>query len=157
MLRHSIGHHKTSFKVFQQKSNLELLFSRVSSRKHSRGYRSYSVLLSQNLRNLSCPVYNSHQRSSIPFCLMFAVVSRCFAHRYENIVQVRSLLEGESVDNILENWHSILSDLMQKWDLDRSQASLLKTAPEFPCHVQLAASVRFTLHHSLIIELSLLH
>ena len=140
MLRRPICHRKTPFEV--KRCNLEALFSRVSSRKHSRGCQSYSVLLSQNLRNPRCPAYNPHQPFSIPFPLMFAVVSRCFAHRYENIVQVRSLLEGESVDNILENWHSILSDLMQKWDLDRSQASLLRTAPKFPCHVQLAASVR---------------
>ena len=46
---------------------------------------------------------------------------KAFVHRYENIVQVRSLLEGAGVDDILENWHQILADDMKRWNLDRSE------------------------------------
>lgn len=40
---------------------------------------------------------------------------------YENIVQVRCLLEGVNVDDMLENWGTILQDYMKKWELDRSE------------------------------------
>ena len=45
--------------------------------------------------------------------------------RYENIVQVRCLLEGESVDKILNEWHELLPAYMDKWKLDRSQVDRL--------------------------------
>lgn len=36
-------------------------------------------------------------------------------------MQIRCLLEGESVDKILNEWHKLLPAYMDKWDLDRSQ------------------------------------
>lgn len=42
------------------------------------------------------------------------------ACRYENIVQIRALLEGETVDNILNNWHELLPRYMEKLGLDRA-------------------------------------
>ena len=41
--------------------------------------------------------------------------------RYENLVQVRCLLEGVSEDDILQHWHTILPDSMQRWNLDRQE------------------------------------
>ena len=41
--------------------------------------------------------------------------------RYENLVQVRCLLEGYSEDDILREWHSILPECMQQWHLDRQE------------------------------------
>lgn len=41
--------------------------------------------------------------------------------RYENLVQVRCLLEGVSEDDILQNWHTILPHSMQRWHLDRQE------------------------------------
>jgi phosphoglycolate phosphatase-like HAD superfamily hydrolase len=38
---------------------------------------------------------------------------------YENIVQIRCLLEGMEVDEMLEGWHQILPAMMKKWQLDR--------------------------------------
>ena len=41
--------------------------------------------------------------------------------RYENLVQVRCLLEGVGEDDILQHWHTILPDSMQRWNLDRQE------------------------------------
>lgn len=38
---------------------------------------------------------------------------------YENIVQIRCLLEGINVEDMLENWSTMLPEYMQKWQLDR--------------------------------------
>ena len=43
------------------------------------------------------------------------------ACRYENLVQVRCLLEGVSEDDILQHWHTILPESMQRWQLDRQE------------------------------------
>ena len=43
------------------------------------------------------------------------------ACRYENLVQVRCLLEGVGEDDILQHWHTILPDSMQRWQLDRQE------------------------------------
>ncbi|CAL5223568.1 g6103 [Coccomyxa viridis] len=40
---------------------------------------------------------------------------------YENLVQVRCLLEGVSEDDILQHWHTILPESMQRWQLDRQE------------------------------------
>ncbi|KAK9839422.1 hypothetical protein WJX81_001239 [Elliptochloris bilobata] len=40
---------------------------------------------------------------------------------YENLVQVRCLLEGVEPQDILTNWHALLPEYMQKWDLQRSE------------------------------------
>lgn len=40
---------------------------------------------------------------------------------YENIVQIRCLLEDIGVDDMLENWHTMLPEYMRKWDLDRGE------------------------------------
>ncbi|EIE27437.1 hypothetical protein COCSUDRAFT_26736 [Coccomyxa subellipsoidea C-169] len=40
---------------------------------------------------------------------------------YENLVQIRCLLEGDSEEDILNNWHTILPDRMARWQLDRSE------------------------------------
>eukprot|EP00775_Hariotina_reticulata_P011464 gene11464-11610_t len=38
---------------------------------------------------------------------------------YENIVQIRCLYEGVTVEDMLENWHYMLPSRMQEWGLDR--------------------------------------
>eukprot|EP00803_Ostreobium_quekettii_P000623 evm.model.scf_313EXC.3 EVM.evm.TU.scf_313EXC.3 scf_313EXC:25657-29939(-) len=40
---------------------------------------------------------------------------------YENIVQVRCLLEGVKVDDVLENWSELLPQYMAKWELARDK------------------------------------
>lgn len=40
---------------------------------------------------------------------------------YENLVQVRCLLEGVSPAAILADWHHLLPEYMSKWGLDRSE------------------------------------
>ncbi len=47
-----------------------------------------------------------------------------FGRRYENLVQIRCLLEGDSEEDILNNWHTILPDRMARWQLDRSEVRL---------------------------------
>ena len=47
--------------------------------------------------------------------------------RYENLVQVRCLLEGMSEADILHNWQTILPDSMQRWHLDRQEVRRLST------------------------------
>ncbi len=42
---------------------------------------------------------------------------------YENIVQIRCLLEGDSVQDILDHWHVMLQERMQHWGLERSQVT----------------------------------
>ena len=39
---------------------------------------------------------------------------------YENIIQLRALLEGVSTSSMLDSWHTMLSAKMQEWDLDRA-------------------------------------
>ena len=52
-------------------------------------------------------------------------IMRCdrtsFCCRYENVVQVRCLLEGVPVEDILADWHGLLAHYMQQWQLDRSE------------------------------------
>lgn len=43
--------------------------------------------------------------------------------RYENIVQIRCLYEGVTVDEMLQFWHDILPQKMQQWGLDRGKVS----------------------------------
>ena len=43
--------------------------------------------------------------------------------RYENLVQIRCLVDGVDTDSILQDWHTILPEYMDKWALDRSQVS----------------------------------
>lgn len=40
---------------------------------------------------------------------------------YENIVQIRCLLEGVSPEEMLENWSTMLPEYMEKWNLNRTQ------------------------------------
>lgn len=40
---------------------------------------------------------------------------------YENIVQIRCLLEGVDPQDMLQRWHSILPEHMQRWKLDRAE------------------------------------
>eukprot|EP00882_Tetradesmus_deserticola_P010232 GHRQ01010810.1.p1 GENE.GHRQ01010810.1~~GHRQ01010810.1.p1 ORF type:complete len:302 (+),score=126.20 GHRQ01010810.1:460-1365(+) len=40
---------------------------------------------------------------------------------YENVVQVRCLYEGVTVQQMLESWHDILPAKMKEWSLDRSK------------------------------------
>ncbi|PNH07152.1 hypothetical protein TSOC_006401 [Tetrabaena socialis] len=40
---------------------------------------------------------------------------------YENVVQIRCLLEGVTVEEMLGDWENILSASMSKWALDRSK------------------------------------
>ncbi len=41
--------------------------------------------------------------------------------RYENVVQVRCLLEGVAVDDILADWYTLLGRYMERWGLDRGE------------------------------------
>ncbi len=41
--------------------------------------------------------------------------------RYENLIQVRCLLEGVASDDILQNWHTILPECMDKWRQSRKE------------------------------------
>jgi hypothetical protein len=41
------------------------------------------------------------------------------ARRYENIVQIRCLLEGAGVDEMLDTWDSMLPAAMARWGLQR--------------------------------------
>ena len=43
--------------------------------------------------------------------------------RYENIVQIRCLLEDISTDEILSNWSELLQKFMHQWQLDRAEVS----------------------------------
>ena len=36
-------------------------------------------------------------------------------------MQIRCLLEGVGVDDMLENWDTLLPDYMQRWELDRAE------------------------------------
>lgn len=44
-----------------------------------------------------------------------------FCRRYENLVQVRCLLEGVDPQDMLNSWHTMLPACMQKWGLQRSE------------------------------------
>ncbi len=52
--------------------------------------------------------------------------------RYENLIQVRCLLEGVDPDVILQNWHTILPEYMEKWKQSRKEVS-----PSILCFVVL--------------------
>ena len=41
--------------------------------------------------------------------------------RYENIVQIRCLYEGVDPHDMLQRWHDMLPDYMQRWQLDRGE------------------------------------
>lgn len=41
--------------------------------------------------------------------------------RYENIVQIRCLYEGITVQDMLDTWHKMLPKKMKEWGLDRQQ------------------------------------
>lgn len=43
------------------------------------------------------------------------------ACRYENIVQIRCLLEGVEPEDMLQSWHAMLPEYMQRWGLDRAE------------------------------------
>ncbi len=45
------------------------------------------------------------------------------AHRYENIIQIRCLYEGVTVEDMLANWGTMLPSCMQKWGLERNEVS----------------------------------
>lgn len=36
-------------------------------------------------------------------------------------MQIRCLLEGVSVEEMLERWHDLLPEYMQRWQLDRGE------------------------------------
>ena len=40
---------------------------------------------------------------------------------YENIVQIRCLLDGVSPEEMLQGWHDMLPAAMQRWGLDRGE------------------------------------
>lgn len=43
--------------------------------------------------------------------------------RYENVVQVRCLYEGVSVEDMLSSWGELLPVCMQRWGLQRDEVS----------------------------------
>ena len=53
-------------------------------------------------------------------------VKGCIAFcRYENLIQVRCLLDGMSTEDILSNWHTILPERMNKWQQTREEVPAL--------------------------------
>jgi hypothetical protein len=42
-------------------------------------------------------------------------------YRYENIVQIRCLLEGIPAEEILRDWHNLLPRQMSTWGLERGE------------------------------------
>ena len=48
------------------------------------------------------------------------------ADRYENLVQIRCLLEGVSPDDILNDWHTVLPEHMEKWGVERGQVRVVR-------------------------------
>lgn len=58
------------------------------------------------------------------------MIAVCYNHglsimlcRYENLIQVRCLLEGISTDDILNNWHRLLPEYMDKWKQSRKEVT----------------------------------
>ena len=52
-------------------------------------------------------------------------------YRYENIVQIRCLLEGITPEEILGDWQAILPSKMKEWKLDRKEVRVQDmTGPE---------------------------
>lgn len=49
------------------------------------------------------------------------MLPRVVSCSYENIVQIRCLYEGVTVDDMLSSWHDMLPQKMQEWGLDRGQ------------------------------------
>lgn len=44
-------------------------------------------------------------------------------HRYENIIQIRCLYEGVTVEDMLANWSTMLPSCMQQWGMERNAVS----------------------------------
>jgi hypothetical protein len=47
-------------------------------------------------------------------------------HRYENVVQIRCLYEGVTVEQMLASWHDMLPAKMKEWGLQRGEVSTPK-------------------------------
>ena len=58
-------------------------------------------------------------------CSLLQFRGRSLFCRYENLIQVRCLLEGVSTDDILNNWHSLLPEYMDKWNQGRKEVTTL--------------------------------
>jgi hypothetical protein len=57
-------------------------------------------------------------------CLLPAaccLLPAAWACRYENIVQIRCLLEGVDPQDMLLTWHDMLPQYMERWQLDRNE------------------------------------
>ena len=76
-------------------------------------------------------VLRVHRHASAKVAAQSAALMSC---RYENLVQVRCLLDGTTEDDMLQNWHTLLPDSMARWQLDRSE---VQTAHIFACPVTL--------------------
>jgi len=46
-------------------------------------------------------------------------------YSYENIVQIRCLYEGVTVEEMLESWQDMLPARMQEWALDRGSVGMV--------------------------------
>ena len=57
--------------------------------------------------------------ASLTTVYSFGTISVC-SPGYENIIQVRALLEGVSVDDMLEHWPEMLSAKMDEYKLERA-------------------------------------
>lgn len=55
------------------------------------------------------------------------------ACRYENVVQIRCLYEGVTVQEMLDHWHDMLPARMHQWDLDRNKVCVCAGVGEGPC------------------------
>lgn len=75
-------------------------------------------------------------------------IQTCLLVRYENLIQVRCLLEGVQPDDILANWHSILPDHMSKWQQDRQEVHPYRTAYVVELHHMHADSCTRKIHSS---------
>jgi hypothetical protein len=47
--------------------------------------------------------------------------------RYENVVQIRCLYEGVTVDEMLEGWEKMLPHKMEEWKLQRDKVGSMET------------------------------
>lgn len=67
--------------------------------------------------------YQARQSFLYPTLVCTLALAVCRTCRYENIVQIRCLYEGVTVQDMLDNWHDMLPAKMKEWGLDRQKVS----------------------------------
>lgn len=63
-----------------------------------------------------CKMQHLHDRDLSCNLLIYLLPAR-----YENLIQVRCLLEGVHPNDILQSWHTILPEYMDKWKQNRKE------------------------------------